>query len=200
MSILPVKKQRLVEKRLRDAQQICEWVCGLNPGPSGPQTSPLHQASPESRQWGIFSPSMLCPRASPITWDQKIGVVCPRPGIEQKWLTCFRNNPLWTQRWGTEHFSLLLKRSTWRQQDPEWDLLAISESSACSLQATLRLIPTPCKPHSPPPALNTSWHQANLIKHYPAQGHRSRAQEGGILLAQTSPLPMWLRLWVRAPH
>lgn len=32
-----MKKLRLGEKELRDTQQICEWVCGLNPGPMAPK-------------------------------------------------------------------------------------------------------------------------------------------------------------------
>lgn len=38
----------------------------------------------------------------------------------------WRTNPLWTQMGGTKHFSLYRKRSTWKQLDPQWDLLAIS--------------------------------------------------------------------------
>lgn len=183
------------------------WFKPKSDWPPNPSSSP---SNPWEQEMRYLPPSMLHAGASPFCelfhmnslphgWDQEIGVACPRSELNRNDWPARRNNPLRIWRWGTDHFSLLLKRSTWRQQDPEWDLLVISESSTCSLGAKLRLIPTLSLPLSPPLVLNTSWHQAYVIEHWLAQGPSSWAQEGGILLAQTSSHPSAALPWVRMP-
>ena len=98
----------------------------------------LALASPWTERHSFYSP------VNPLPTDEirKLGWCARGHEMSRNSWPAWRNNPFLTQRWGTEHFSLLLKRSDWRQQDPEWDLLAISESSACSLGAEPRLMST----------------------------------------------------------